>query len=254
MTTEGYADAHCHLTPPWFKLSEVKKIVEQCNRKNVNIIVNSIITPENFAFALETEKLPSIYLTIGLDYSIYSDETLKQFKDFVQTNKEKIVAIGEIGLDHHWVTNQAEQEKQKKYFTLLAEFAIENNFPLVIHSRKAEQDAINILTKMDAKQVIMHCFDGSDEELKQIIDNNWYITVPTSAVYRKRYMKKTETMPLELLMFETDSPFHSLKHKENNTPCSIPILTKHVAKKLEMEEEQLKKVITDNVKKFYKIK
>ena len=251
MSKEGYADAHCHLTPPWFTLEQVEKVVKECSTAKVNIIINSAIMPENYEFGLKTELLPSIFLTVGLDYSVYSDNTIKNFKEFVMKHKSKIKAIGEIGLDHHWVKDSNEQKNQAKYFAILSEFAIENNFPLVIHSRKAEQEAINILKDLEAEKVLMHCFDGNEEELKEIIDNDWYVSVPTSAVYRKRYMKRTKLIPIEQLMLETDSPFHSLKHGENNTPCSIPILVRHLAKFLEIEEKDVQNQTTKNVKKFY---
>ena len=229
----------------------MEKVVKECNNANVNIIVNSVIMPETYGFGLKTELLPPIFLTVGLDYSVYSEDTVRNFKEFVMEHKNKIKAVGEIGLDHHWVKDPNDQKKQAKYFTILAEFAIENNFPLVIHSRKAEKDAISILEDLGAQKVLMHCFDGNEEELKEIIDDGWYVSVPTSAVYRKRYMKRTKLIPLEQLMLETDSPFHSLKHGENNTPCSIPILVRHLAKFLEVEEKDVQNQTTKNVRKFF---
>lgn len=248
-----FADAHCHLLPPWFKFNQIEAVIERARIKNVKIIINSAISADNYEFGLRTTEFPGVYLSLGLGPSSVSEEDFNTFTKYFRTNKDKIVAIGEIGLDYHWTKESLKQEKQRINLHKLVQFALDNKKPIVIHSRKAEKDAIEILQEMDAKDVLMHCFDGTDEQVKQIIEEGWFISVPTSAVYRKNYMRKIDLIPPKNLMFETDSPFHSLERGKNNEPSVISILCKHAAKQKQLKEEELARITTENVCNFYGI-
>ena len=247
------ADTHCHLLPPWFRFNQIEAVIKRARSKNVKIIINSAISADNYEFGLRTTEFPGVYLSLGLGPSSVSEEDFNTFTKYFRTNKDKIVAIGEIGLDYHWTKESLKQEKQRINLHKLIQFALDNKKSIVIHSRKAEKDAIEILQEMNAKDVLMHCFDGTDEQVKQIIEEGWFISVPTSAVYRKNYMRKIDLIPPKNLMFETDSPFHSLERGKNNEPSVISILCKHAANQKKLKEEELARITTENVCNFYGI-
>jgi len=248
-----YADAHCHLTPPWFKIEDVSRISKECFMKGVKTIVISVVEPKNYSFGLKASRINGIYLTVGLEYSLITESDYEAFENFVLSNRSEIKAIGEIGIDYHWAKDFKTRKKQEKMFRRLIKFAQDNNFNIVVHSRDAEGKAIEIVKELGCTNVLMHCFAGTTNEVNEIIKQDWYISIPTSAVYRKNFRKKISEVPPELMMFETDSPFHSLKYGENNTPCSIPIVVRHAAKQLKMNIEELARITTNNVKKFYGI-
>ncbi|MHA1304378.1 MAG: TatD family hydrolase [Candidatus Heimdallarchaeaceae archaeon] len=245
------ADAHCHLCPPWFKSSDIEQVVNRAKENNIQTIINSVIEPKVYDFGLNTTLFPEIHLSLGLEPTRVNEEWFERFKQFFIEHKDKIVAIGEIGLDYHWVKDVKEQQIQRDYFYKLIEFAKKNRKPIVIHSRKAEEDAISILQSYKTKEVLMHCFSGDEKQIKQIVDEGWYISVPTSLVYRRNYQKILKSIPLENLMLETDSPFHSLEKGKNNEPKYIAIAIKHAAKHLDVKNGELATVTTKNVKSFY---
>jgi TatD DNase family protein len=248
-----YADGHCHLVPEWFEYEEVVKLTRKAVASGVKYIINSAIESKYYDFGLKTKDLPGVYLSVGLDTSKITEEGVQELKKFHLENIDNAVAIGEIGLDFHWVKEDEKRKEQEEFFRELIGFSIELDKPLVIHSRAAEEKAIDILKEMGADEVLMHCFGGTEEQAKEISRLSWYITVPTSAVYRKNFQKTLKAVALDSLMFETDSPFHSLEKGEKNDPSSIPILCRKAAKMLEVEEKDLAYITTKNVKDFYRL-
>ncbi len=248
-----YADGHCHLIPDWFSKEDIEIIVEKSQKANVKVIVNSALEKGKYEFALETTEFKEIYLSIGVETTKISQERYDQFVEFYNENQEKIVAIGEIGLDFHWIKESALRKQQEKYFRKLIDFAQEQDKPIVIHSRGAEKEAIEILKEKGAEDVLMHCFGGSEEQAREISKLSWYITVPTSTVYRKNFQKILGATSLDSLMFETDSPFHSLEKGVNNDPSSVPILCKKASEILEIDEKLLANITFNNTCSFYRI-
>ncbi len=250
----SYADGHCHLIPDWFSKEDIEIIVEKSQKANVKVIINSALEKGKYEFALETAKFKEIYLSVGVETTKISQERYEQFVEFYSNNEEKIVAIGEIGLDFHWVKEADLRKQQEEYFRKLIDFALEHDKPIVIHSRGAEKKAIEILKEKGAEDVLMHCFGGSEEQAREISMLSWYITIPTSTVYRKNFQKILQATSLDSLMFETDSPFHSLEKDVNNDPSSIPILCSKASEIIEIDEKLLADITFNNTCNFYRIK
>ncbi|NPD89265.1 MAG: TatD family hydrolase [Asgard group archaeon] len=248
-----YADTHCHLVPDWFTLEEISKIAIKAQQSGIKTIINSVLKSENYSFGLKTIKNKGIHLTIGTEITDNSQESIQMLKEFYTSNQESIVAIGEIGLDFYWVKEEEKRSDQEKYFKQLIQFSIAHDIPIVVHSRGAESKAIEILKATGAENVLMHCFEGTAEQINDVMRRAWYISVPTSTVYRKNFQKVLQLVSLDNLMFETDSPFHSLEKEENNTPLSIPTLCRNGARILEVEEKELAYITTKNVKDFYRL-
>jgi len=249
----SYADGHCHLIPDWFTKEDIEIIVGKSQLANVKVIVNSALEEEKYQFGLETTQFKEIYLSIGVETTKISQERYDQFVKFFSENEDNIVAIGEIGLDFHWIKESDLRKLQEKYFRKLIDFAQEHDKPIVIHSRGAEGKAIEILKEKGAEDVLMHCFGGTEEQASEISKLSWYITVPTSAVYRKSFQKILKATSLDSLMFETDSPFHSLEKGVNNDPSSIPIFCDKAAKMLDLDEKLLADITFNNTCTFYRI-
>ena len=248
-----YADGHCHLIPEWFNYDEVVEVTRKALACGVRYIVNSVTDSNYYDFSLKTGKLTGIFLAVGLDIPKITEESVQKLKNFHLENLDNTVAIGEIGLDFHWVKEQEKRQQQETLFRELIGFAMEIDKPLVIHSRAAEEKTIRILKEMGAEEVLMHCFGGTEEQAKEISRMSWYISVPTSAVKRKNFQKILNAVAFDSLMFETDSPFHSLEKDTKNDPSNIPVLCRYAAKQLEVEERDLAYITTKNVKDFYRI-
>ena len=248
-----YADAHCHLIPEWFTLEEISKIAKKAQQSGIKTIINCILKPEDYSFGLKTIKNRGIYLTTGTEITDYTKEKIQNLKEFFVNNQENIVAIGEIGLDFYWVKEEENRSNQEKYFKKLIQFSAAHDKPIVVHSRGAESKAIEVLKSVGAEDVLMHCFEGTAEQIKDVMRMQWYISVPSSVIYRKNFQKILQLVSLDNLMFETDSPYHSLEKGEKNSPLSIPTVCRHAARMLEVEEKELVYITTKNVKDFYRL-
>ncbi|MHA1199081.1 MAG: TatD family hydrolase [Candidatus Heimdallarchaeaceae archaeon] len=249
----SYADAHCHLVPDFFTMEEVKEIVIASSKKNVDVIVNSATDPNHYEFGLETADLDSIFLTIGIEPTKITNKKMNEFTNFFKEHESSIVAIGEVGLDFHWIKEIEQRTEQEKFFNTLIDFAQENDKPIVVHSRGAEARAIEILKQKGVEDVLMHCFSGTEEQTREISKLSWYVTVPTSTIYRKNFQRILNSVSLDSLMFETDSPFHSLEKDQKNDPSSIPTLCRNAARILEIEEKDLAEITYNNTRTFYRI-
>ncbi len=248
------ADSHCHLSPPWFEMQEIDNVMKRAIENNVKIVVNSVIEPSKYSFGLKTTAFKGLYLTVGIEPPKINEKWMEKFTTFYSSNKDKIVAIGEVGLDYYWVKAQEKQKEQRTFFHRLVELSIKEKKPIVIHSRSAEQDAIEILQQYGKRDVLMHSFTGSEQQLKTIVNEGWYISIASSLVYRKNLQRILKATPVENLMLETDSPFHSLVRGKNNEPSAIAISARHAAKMLAISLEKLAEITTKNVKNFYRLR
>ena len=163
-----------------------------------------------------------------------------------------IKAIGEVGLDYHWIKDKDEQELQEKLFIECIELANEFNKPLVIHSRKAELPALNVLEKYSQVPVLLHSFEGNLQAVTKAIDLGYKITIPTNVVIRKNRRKVAQRAGLENIMIETDSPYcPPAMDIKPNTPSTIPIAAKKLSEILDVEFDDIAHVTTNNVKESY---
>jgi TatD DNase family protein len=245
-------DAHAHLLPDFMK--NIERKIENAKKSGLQAIINSAIEPHQFSFASQlAEAHPNfIYTTLG-----FAPQRIKQlsFDDsFTLISKNsQMVAIGEVGLDYHWISETHWREKQQNIFKKFIELANNLNKPLVIHSRKAETDCINILEKYTRVPVLMHCFAGNMNETERVIDLGWMISIPTAVVNRKKHRKIARKTPLENIVVETDSPFLSPIPRKRNEPANIKYAIEELANLKNISIEKIDETTTSNAKQFYNI-
>jgi TatD DNase family protein len=250
---EDMIDAHAHLLPDFIK--KIDPLIVNARKSNLQGIVNSAIQPHQFLFAQELEKKNKgfIYTTMG-----FAPQMIKRinFKESFEAIKkfDFIKAIGEVGLDYHWIHESDWRKKQKEIFIQFIELANTLEKPLVVHSRKAETDCINILKKHSKVSVLMHCFAGNLSETERIVDLDWKLTVPTAVVNRKKHRKIARKTPLENILVETDSPYLSPIPGKRNEPANIRYAIEEIAKLKEISFEEVDKITTHNTRKFYNIR
>ena len=254
------ADAHCHLLDPWFSDKEITEVVKEASQNNVHVIINVGSNKEHYeSVIVSANKFKQIYANIGLQPTHANDESLNSFKNFIFDNKKDIKAIGEVGLDYYWIKDSKQQKVQRLIFKKIITYANELNLPLVIHSRSAESDSIELLEKFSNVPVLMHCFSGSFDNVKECIDLGYLISIPTSVKNRKKYRKIAKNVPLENMTLETDAPFQSPFNGVNgeeppkNEPKNILLSCQKVAELLETTAEEVAKITTENTKEFFSI-
>jgi TatD DNase family protein len=233
-------DVHCHLEQPDYD-KDRDGVIEKC-RKELKAVITSCAHPKDFDLTMRlVEKHKGfIFATIAIHPEYIKEISEKEKDEFlekIKENRDKVVGIGECGLDFFEVKESYWQQKQKELFIELINFANELNKPLVIHARNAYDEAVKILEQEDAKKVLLHMF-GANHLVKRLIENNWYVSMNTIVLKSKKHKKVVRDMPLETIMLETDAPFLGVPGKR-----SEPTIIRDVAQKI----AEIKKIPFDKI-------
>ncbi len=228
-------DIHSHLE----MCKDLDSVVKNMRKNNVKFALTCGIDIKSNREVLElSEKFPEIKACLGIfptDCLKLTDEEIDSEIKFIKKNKDNIVAIGEVGLDLKDAGNLEKQKENLGKFVLLAK---ELNIPVVIHSRKAESEAIEFLETFNYKKIIMHCFSGKLKLVKKIIENGWFLSIPTNVKNSEHFQKVIELTPIEQLFCETDSPYLHPDKLPNNEPANVIESYKKIAeiKNLNLEK------------------
>lgn len=241
-----YIDMHAHLD-----MLDIDSAVANAKKVGLKIIVATGICPESNRKVLEyAKKYDIVRCSIGLypidamrtekggEYDVDIDSELR----FVEENAGNIFGIGEIGLDYK---TGEEKEEQKALFRRQIELAIKLDKPIIIHSRKAEADVLDILEEYKVK-VIMHCFSGKKNLIKRGIEKGYSYTIPTSVVRGQQYQLLADMVPLRQLYCETDSPFLSPFKEKQNEPAFVVESYKKVAEIKGMDVKEIANIVYSN--------
>lgn len=243
-------DTHCHIEKDEFE-SDREKIIEDARRLSINIIT-SAIERDLWEKACEiASSFPNVYASIGLDPTQFNDCNLAL--EWIRANKHRIIAIGEVGLDHYLIRDHQEREKQEFCFRSFIDAAKELGFPIQVHSRSAGKKALEVLKTQDASDVHMHAYDGK-ANLARVASREleYYFSIPTSVVRSPQKRKLVKAVEIERLLLETDSPVLGAQKGERNTPANLPVALREVASILRREEEELREIILENSLRLYK--
>jgi len=172
------------------------------------------------------------------------DEELK----FLEKNKDKFISIGEVGLD---LNNGKDLEAQKKVFGKVLDMAKKLDKPVLIHSRKAELEALEMLESHDMKKVIMHCFTARKHLVKRAYDNGYYFSIPCTVVKLQQFQQMVELVDINHILTETDAPFLSPFQEKRNEPAFVIETVKKIAEIKGMDVEEVKKNIWMNYQKLF---
>lgn len=214
-----FIDVHCHLD----LLSDIQRIIDSSKKKGVGLIITNGVGKKTNRKCLEfSDEFREVKAALGI-YPIESlemtDEEISDEIKFILENSKKVTAIGEVGLDYK--EDNENHDRQKDVFKKIISLSLRIDKPIIVHSRKAEEDCINILEESRAKKVIMHCFSGKFKLVKRIIENGWSLSIPASVKNSKHFQNIVEITPVEQLLCETDSPFLHPDKKFPNTPENV---------------------------------
>ncbi len=238
---------------PHFK-NDLEHVIQRAKDAGLLGMVTSSIGPASFRRTLGIVKKYRgyVYHSAGCGVSQLTRKDAQSIAELISKYSKDIVAVGEVGLDYHWVKDPNGQKNQEPLFMMFIELAAELNLPIVIHSRKAEAEATMILERHFSGDVLMHCFDGPKEVAKRVADNNWHITLPANfGKYRNR-KEAAEIVPLEQILLETDGPYLS-PTTERNEPANIQYGIESLSKILDLPDEDVAQATTHNALKFYRL-
>lgn len=233
-------DAHAHLDHKQFE-RDLEKVIERAKAANIKAIINNGLNPETNRKTLE---IASEHKMVKAALGFYPTDAVKSGIDaveeeikFIEKNKDKIIAIGEVGLDYHWL--KGKDELQKEIFEKFIGLAKKLDKPLIVHSREAEKDAVEILEKHKCKKVMMHCFNGGLELAKRCEKNGWYISIPCNVVRSSSLQKIVKEVNINKLLTETDCPLLSAVPGERNEPSKVIGTIEKIAEIKGMDKEEV---------------
>lgn len=248
-------DTHAHLNAEQYN-EDLEQVIERAKSEKVEKIVVVGFDRPTITRAMELiEAYDFIYAAIGwhpVDAIDMTDEDLAWIKELSQ--HEKVVAIGEMGLDYYW--DKSPKDVQKEVFRRQIALAKEVNLPIIIHNRDATEDVVTILKEEGAAEVggIMHCFTGSLEIAKACMEMNFYISFggPVTFKNAKKPKEVVKDIPSDRLLIETDCPYLTPApfRGKRNEPSYVKYIAEQIAELREMSFEELAALTTENAKKF----
>lgn len=246
-------DSHCHLDFPKFN-SDREETILRAREAGVAEMVNSGISLKGNRISLELAKThEDVHATLGLSPDIGregEDKEINAILAQIEVNSGKAVGIGEAGLDFQDCKTNKERERQAAAFKKVIELAKDLDKPLIVHARLAEAEVLKLVR--DADTVIYHCYSGSVETMREIVDMGYYISLATLVCFSKHHQTLAEAVPLENLLLETDSPFLSPR-KGRNEPAFIVDSVPVVAQLKDIEPAEIAKLTTENARRAFNI-
>ena len=245
-------DSHCHLNDEKL-LPNVDEVIKSANEAGVtHFLVIGWDKESSFKAVELAETYENVYAAIGFHPENIFDVSEKDFNETLELYKHpKVVAIGEIGLDYHWTKEPEKRELQKKYFIRQIEFANEHKLPISIHNREAFEDCLSILKEHKPLYGgVMHCYSGSVELLKDVLDLGLYIGLdgPLTFLNSKTPKEVCENVPLDRLLLETDCPYlspHPLRGTINE-PRNLGLVLDEVARLKNLSKKHIADVTFKN--------
>lgn len=244
-------DTHSHTY--YSEDKDAENILKECEENNIKIILNGIDKSSNKEVIELSKKFSNVYAAIGYDHSVVDsikEEDIKLLEKQIQ--EEKIIAIGEIGLDYYWIKDN--KEKQKELFIKQLDLAEKYNLPVIVHSRDAVNDVYEILKNRKNKGSI-HCYSGSIEMAKKFIDIGFYIGVdgPITFKNNKKQKELIREINLNHILVETDSPYLTPEPNrgKKNSPLNLKYIIKTISEELNKSVEDVENITCNNARMLF---
>ena len=248
---DGVIDSHCHLDFKHFD-KDREAVMNRAREAGVVMMINSGVDIATNRKSLElAKKHDFMRATLGLSPNSLeemSNKDLESQLDFIKDNAGQAVGIGEAGLDHYRCKDEAARNHQVQVFQKVIDLAKSVDLPLVIHSRNAEQQALDMVKDLD--KVVFHCYGGSMDTMKQAVDRGFYISLATVVCRSGQHQMLARNVPLDHLIVETDSPFLAPK-RGRNEPMNVLESVRLIAKIKGLLPSEVASATTRNIKKIY---
>ena len=246
-------DTHCHIYNS--EMENAEEIIKEAQKNNIILILNGTDLESNEEALKLSEDYENVYAALGYFYTLadeITDEDILLLDN--QLKKDKVIAVGEIGLDYY--KGKENKDKQIELFEKMLTLAEKHNLPVIVHSRKAIQDTYDILKKHNVVGS-MHSYQGSVEMAKEFIKLGFYIGIGGTVTHtnNKKTRKMLNEIGIEHILLETDSPYLPPEEKrgEDNTPLNLKYVIKKIAEELDIEESEVIEITAENAKNLFEI-
>lgn len=249
-------DTHTHIN--CIEEISVEDIIKNALDKGVEKLIVPAAYPTDIEVVKElAQKYENVYGLLGVHPSEvkgWNDDLIDKIKEYSKSSK--IVGIGEIGLDYYW--DKSFNDLQKEVFIKQIKLANELNFPISVHDREAHKDTFDILTEYNKNSaVVMHCFSGSVEFMKECVKQGWYIAIGGVVTFKKAIKMKevAKEVPLDKLLLETDAPYLTpVPYRgKTNQPAYVKYVAEEIASIRGISFEEVDEITTQNAKKVFSL-
>ena len=251
-----FVDTHCHIFSSYY--GDIESIINNAIKNDVKrIIINGCDLNTNKEVLLLVKKYDIVYGALGIqpeEINDFNDENLKFIEKHI--NDDKIVAVGEIGLDYHY---DIDKDLQKKLFKKQLDIALKYNKPVIIQSRDCIKETYDILKEYTKAGLngVMHCYSGSVEMAREFNKIGFLLGVGGVSTFKnsKVIIDVIKSVSLEYIVLETDSPYLTPEpfRGKRNEPSYIPIIAKRVADVKSLDIKEIEEATTDNARRLFDI-
>jgi TatD DNase family protein len=243
-------DVHAHMDYDQFA-KDLDEVIKDSEKNGVKLIISNGTNLKSNKKVLElSKKYDIIKPAFGLyptEAEEMSEKEISETLSFIEKNKP--VAIGEVGLDLYHGKNL---EKQKEVLKKLIDLSKKLDIPIIVHSRKAEKETVEFLKENEAKKVILHCFCGNKELTEEAESLGYLFSIPVAIMKNKTFRKLAKRIQLKSILTETDAPFLSPYEGKRNEPSYIKESIKKIAEIKGITAEELEKIIFMNYQNLFK--
>lgn len=251
-------DSHAHYNDERFS-NDLDAVLSLMQDNNVGLIMNACSSVDEIPKIIEIcEKYPFVYGSVGVhphEVEGMANEDIDTLKKY--SKHEKIKAIGEIGLDYFY--DNSPRDVQKKWFARQVELACELGMPIIIHDRDAHEDTMDILQACNVKKCggVFHCYSGSVEMVKKVLDMGLYVAFGGSLTFKKSVRPKevVSYVPMDRILTETDCPYLTPEpfRGRRNTSLYMHLVADEIARIKGLDIKEVEEITFNNAKKCFKI-
>ncbi len=252
-----YFDTHAHYNDEVY-IDCFDEVIEKCKMAGVEYIINVGYNVESSKKAIDlSSKYSYMYNAIGVHpHDVKNNNAVDIYDIYNNNDNSKTVAIGEIGLDYAFVSDN--KKEQAALFIEQIDLANTLKFPIIIHTRDASKDTYEILKASRPEYgALLHCFHPTDDLVRLVLDNGYTVAFGGNITYKRNesFGKYLKEIPIEQIVIETDCPYLSpVPYRgQVNTSANLPIICEKLAEYKNMQLDMVAKFVYDNSCKFFKI-
>ena len=250
-------DTHAHMDDRAF-CEDRDALLRGLQEKGVGLVMNPGCSLESSRQAVAlAEKYPFVYAAVGSHPDVADEVDEAALEEYRKLCKQcdKVKAIGEIGIDYHY--EDIPRQLQLKAFRMQMELARELGLPVIVHERDAHEDGMQAVREFPDVTGVFHCYSGSAEMAKQLVDRGWYIGFTGVLTFKnaRKAIETAQSIPLERIVLETDCPYMAPEpfRGKRNDPGYLFRMAEKLAQIRDLPVEEIHRITMENGKRLYRI-
>lgn len=245
-------DTHAHLCDGSFT-ADLSAVIERARAAGVERI---LAVGEDLSDARRNLEIAARFPDIvrpaaGLFPTHLDRGQAHELEGWIRKHRERLAAVGEVGLDYWKVQGESERETQREIFAGFVNLALEIDRPLNVHSRSAGRATLELLIERGARRVQMHAFDGRASKAMPGVEAGFFFSVPPSVARSAQKQKLVRQLPLSCLLLETDSPVLAAVAGDRNEPCHVVQSLAALAELKDLHLDEVRETVADNSRRLY---